>query len=297
MSRLVRVPSAVRRLLHPDVPEGDLGEHARRNHTVTLALLALAIPLELFLAWKMPIPGVALLFATSAALVTAERGRELSWRERQLAIASEVERQADALLRDGQTGLPNRNYLIDQLSREIARAERYGTTITLAVIELARVEELQRAWGGEILPRAAAHVAETLRRVTRASDFLARLDEQRFAVVLLECTREQAVRFADRITLAVANRPLEPEGRQRVPVYVAVQVRATQFERERFRGPLDFISAAGGDVVIEPPSARANEAVDVRAIRRRALGDLPSVDSTQEFADAWREYRARRRIV
>lgn len=296
MRNVTRTAVAVRRLLKPEAAEEDLGLLARRYHTVTLALIALAIPLELFLAWKFPIPGLALLLASVAALVTAERGREFSWRERQLAIESEVERQADALLRDGQTGLPNRNYLIDQLTREIARAERYGTTITLAVIELARVEELQRSWGGEVVSRAAAHVADTLRRVTRASDFLARLDEQRFAVVLLECTREQAVRFADRITLAVANRPLEPEGRQRVPVYIAVQVRATQFERERFRGPLDFISAAGGDVVIDPPSSRANETVDVRAIRRRALGDLPSVDSTQEFADAWREYRARRRL-
>jgi len=291
-----RAANAVRRLLHPDVSEAELGTHARRYHTVTLALLALAIPLELYLAWRLPIPGLALLLATCAALLAAERARELSWRERQIAIESEVERQADALLRDGQTGLPNRNYLIDQLSREIARAERYGTTITLAVIELARVDELQRSWGGDILDRAAAHVAETLRRVTRASDFLARLDEQRFAVVLLECTREQAVRFADRITLAVANRPLEPAGRQRVPVYVAVQARATQFERERFRGPLELISAAGGDVASEPPSSRAGGPGAVRAITRRAPGAYHSGATPPRCADAWREYRARRRL-
>ena len=278
----------------PSLPEEESGTAAWRYHTMTLLLLVLMLPVELYIAWSDPLPGLVLFGATCAAIATVERERLFFWRDREYAVETEGERQAAALLRDGETGLPNRNYLIDQLTRDIARAERYGTTITLAIIEMARMDELRRAWGGEILPRAAAHVAETLRRVTRASDFLARIDETRFAVILVECTREQAVRFADRITLAVANRPLEPEGRQRVPVYVNVQVRATQYERERFRGPLDFISAAGGDVILEPPSAKAQ--VDVRDIRRRALGEMPPVDTTKEFADAWREYRAKRRI-
>jgi diguanylate cyclase (GGDEF)-like protein len=116
--------------------------------------------------------------------------------------------EAAALYVDSETGLPNRNQLIDQLAREIARAERYQHPLTLAVVEIERMDDIEAGWGTDATTRAIAHVAKTMGRVTRASDFLSRVDAGRFAVALIQCTNEQAKRFAERVELAVRNRPI-----------------------------------------------------------------------------------------
>src|SRR3990172_1072238 len=97
-----------------------------------------------------------------------------------------------APLVDTDTRLPTRQHLIDTLSRDIARSQRYSHSLTLAVVRISQYDELKGSWGAGTAAQAVHHVADTLRRVTRASDFLARLDESRFAVVLLQCSGRQS---------------------------------------------------------------------------------------------------------
>ena len=96
-----------------------------------------------------------------------------------------------------------------------------------------------------------AHVAQTLKRITRTSDMLARVDTDRFSVVLMQCSNEQAKKLAERVELAVSNRAIRIGGRMRgVPVYVTARVSTLQYDPTRVRGPLDFLSRAGGEMAI-----------------------------------------------
>ena len=211
---------------------------------------------------------------------------------------------------DLETRLPSRLQLIEQLVRDIARAQRYSHDLTLAVVEIARFEDFRASWGPETTRSAVLHVAETLRRVTRSSDFVARLDSARFAVLLIQCDETQAGLFGDRLSLAVSNRPLRSATSVRVPLYVGVDVAATQYSAERFRGPLDFLSTAGGDLVpeSEPVPARVpgaervaarprTLAADPRALRRQLVRDYYPEGQAADFADAYREHRNRARRV
>lgn len=206
-----------------------------------------------------------------------------------------------APLVDAETRLPTRQHLIDTLSRDIARSQRYSHALTLAIVRINQFDELKGSWGAGTANQAVHHVAETLRRVTRASDFLARLDEARFAVILLQCSGRQAALFGDRLTLAVSNRPLKSTAKVKVPHYVGVEVSALEYDVSRYRGPLEFLSLAGGDVVTERPRAvpghRAAMAADPRNLREQLVRDYYPNGEAKDFADAYREARNRNRHV
>lgn len=260
--------------------------------------------------WLSRVVGVSLVLS-SAGLVIIFR-QQLHERVRAAGTRSYADPQEDTdASHDPETRLPNRLLLIEQLSRDIARAQRHAHELTLAVVEISRFEEFRASWGVEMSRTAAVHVADTLRRVVRSSDFVARLDAARFAVLLSPCDNAGAVSFGERLSLAVSNRPLRSTTTVRVPLYVCVDVSAMQYRSDCFRGPLDFLSAAGGDLIAEDmpragrpggqqraPNEALSLAADPQALRRQLVRDYYPDGQVTEFADAYREHRNRgRRIV
>jgi diguanylate cyclase (GGDEF)-like protein len=268
------------RIRPPEPRRGREARFAANYRRLSTILLALMLSLELYLAVVSSVVVVLPLLGCTLALVTmVARGYEFLGRERNVAVEAAADRTRDTLLRDASTGLPNRQYLIDELTRDVARTGRYGEPLTLAVLEISGLERLRGAWGDGVVDRAGKHVAETLRRITRTSDFVARIDESRFAALLVQCSDEQAAAFLDRASLAVANRPLRAEGEQRVPVYVTINARATQFDPEKFRGPLEFLSKAGADLSVPVAGAvvadsRPRARADARDIRRQLIREV-----------------------
>lgn len=199
---------------------------------------------------------------------------------------------------DRATGLPTRVQLIDTLSRDIARSERYSHALTLAVVKISQFEEMRGSWGAGTAKLAIDHVVETLGRITRASDFVARLDESTFAVTLLQCSGRQAGLYADRLALAVSNRPLKSTSSVKVPLYVGVEVNAVEYDATRFRGPLDFLSVAGGDLAPERPRSLPSQrgvTADSRGLRQQLVKDYYPGGEMKDFADAYKEARNRSR--
>ncbi len=199
---------------------------------------------------------------------------------------------------DRATGLPTRVQLIDTLSRDIARSERYSHALTLAVVRISQFDEMRASWGAGTAKLAIEHVVETLGRITRASDFVARLDESTFAAILLQCSGRQAGLYADRLALAVSNRPLKSTSSVKVPLYVGVEVNAVEYDATRFRGPLDFLSVAGGDLVPERPRALPSQrgvTADSRGLRQQLVKDYYPGGEMKDFADAYKEARNRNR--
>lgn len=210
--------------------------------------------------------------------------------------------EAIAAFFDEETGLPGRQQLIDTLSRDIARCERYSHALTLSVVNISQYEELRSAWGDATAHLAVTHVVETLRRITRASDLLCRLDQSTFAVILLQCNERQAALFGDRLSLAVSNRPLKSASKTKVPLYVGVDMNPVEYDAMRFRGPLDFLSFAGGEVVAPLLSqtrrsnlAREAAIADAQELRDQLGQDYYPGGEMKDFAEAYREARNRNR--
>jgi len=242
----------------------------------------------------VPVLGAGLTAATFGLGVLVRRGNSAAGRDRERAIEASIHEQAESFFIDRFTSLPNRQHLLDQLGREIARAGRYSYDLTLAMVELNRIPELQTTWGPTITGKAVLHVANTLKRITRTSDFVARIDDERFAVVLLKCSLEQAAVFGDRVALAVANRPLRRDENLKMPVYINVDVKALPFDKERFRGPLEFLSAAGGEAVSIHEKAAGRSRGDARSLRQQLVQDYYPDGKMQDFSEAYRAHRSRK---
>jgi len=85
---------------------------------------------------------------------------------------------------DSLTGIPNRQYLRDQLERATARARRSRKTLALLFLDLDRFKMVNDTLGhqlGDDLLRAAVH---RLKSSIRAGDLLARLGGDEFAILL-----------------------------------------------------------------------------------------------------------------
>jgi diguanylate cyclase (GGDEF)-like protein len=111
----------------------------------------------------------------AVALATASRDRELYRRA-----------HFDPL-----TQLPNRQLFLDELKRELARAERHGSKAALLFIDLDGFSAVNDTLGHAVGDDLLVHVATRLRGCMRKSDLVARLGGDEFTVVVSD-VREPA---------------------------------------------------------------------------------------------------------
>jgi diguanylate cyclase (GGDEF)-like protein len=153
-------------------------------------------------AWLMTLTAVTGL-ATVAALAIAELERE----ERQLTeLAS----------RDPLTGAYNRRHFLVEAQRAAARAQRYGETAAVAVVDLDHFKEINDSWGHAVGDEALVRSYRALRSRLRSSDVLGRIGGDEFAALVLHVNEAAALRVASEMRDAVARVGMElaAEGRK-----------------------------------------------------------------------------------
>jgi diguanylate cyclase (GGDEF)-like protein len=114
---------------------------------------------------------------------------------------------------DALTGLPGRRRLVEELERVTGLAERYGTPAALLTIDprgLAAINAAHgRLAGDAVLRRVAASVAKLI----RTTDLLARLDGDRFGLILDHLDQDSAIETGERLVRCIAAEPVEIGGR------------------------------------------------------------------------------------
>jgi diguanylate cyclase (GGDEF)-like protein len=100
--------------------------------------------------------------------------------------------------------LPNRNYLLSELRREMPRARAHETTFVVIVLSLDNYAEVVQRRGPEFGQRALNGMAQVLRRFTRTSDFIAHLGGAEFAVLLNECRYQDSFVYLQRVPGSIA---------------------------------------------------------------------------------------------
>ncbi len=119
------------------------------------------------------------------------------WQEIQVMTDAAISGGHPALT-DEQTGLPNRLHFDTVLGTLFATGQR-GLPLSLIVVEIDDVGD----WLERTDPAEAARVVRVMGQrlvgIIRQSDVLARADEGRFAVCLIDCNMAGAVLVADRI--------------------------------------------------------------------------------------------------
>ena len=99
--------------------------------------------------------------------------------------------QEDSLT-DPLTGLPNTRFLFMHLTRELARAERLKSEVSLMVMDLDNFKEINDNHGHHVGDRALCEVARVLRAAIRPYDICVRYAGDEFIVVLSGCGADEA---------------------------------------------------------------------------------------------------------
>ncbi len=101
-------------------------------------------------------------------------------------------------LTDDQTGLPNRLHFDTVFGVVFATGNR-GVPLTVILMEIDHFPEFAGRTDASEVGRVLRSIGATLGPVVRQSDLIARSDEARFALCLVDCNVAGAVLVADRI--------------------------------------------------------------------------------------------------
>jgi diguanylate cyclase (GGDEF)-like protein len=102
-------------------------------------------------------------------------------------------------IHDALTGLFNRRYLDEILSRELARASRDDTQITAAMMDIDNFKEINDLHGHAVGDRILAEFGRLLFSKSRGSDIACRYGGDEFVVVLLGIELEEGMRYMERM--------------------------------------------------------------------------------------------------
>src|SRR5262245_23622818 len=128
---------------------------------------------------------------------------------------------------DPLTGLANRRSLDRQFEAGIQRATRTRETISVVVLDLDRLKEINDTYGHEAGDRALRVIGNVLRTAVRENDLCARFAGDEFIVVLWNCSPEHEARRMQALQATVAAHPFEP--RPGVRVSLSISAGAARF--------------------------------------------------------------------
>ena len=98
---------------------------------------------------------------------------------------------------DGLTKVHNKRYLVDFLEREIARARRYSSPLSMAMLDIDHFKVLNDTHGHQAGDYVLERVAAALSTLVRREQLLARYGGEEFAVVLPELDPTQVRAFCE----------------------------------------------------------------------------------------------------
>jgi diguanylate cyclase (GGDEF)-like protein/PAS domain S-box-containing protein len=96
------------------------------------------------------------------------------------------EKLREQALTDQLTGLGNRHYLEDSLSRELARSLRREASVCVAMLDLDHFKKFNDTYGHDAGDMLLRKLGELLRKNLRQSDIICRYGGEEFVIVLLD---------------------------------------------------------------------------------------------------------------
>ncbi|MEX2253770.1 MAG: GGDEF domain-containing protein [Thermoleophilaceae bacterium] len=158
-------------------------------------LIAAEGPPQGELTWVMVVTTLAIAGLMLGELNARVRRASLEREE----LLAEVQAMAHV---DELTGLPNRRAWQLRFDEELKRASRSDWLVTVAVLDLDHFKELNDEQGHQAGDRLLAEVADAWAGTLRETDFLARIGGDEFALLLPDCSAEEAAPVIDRMRAA-----------------------------------------------------------------------------------------------
>jgi two-component system, cell cycle response regulator len=154
-----------------------------------------------------------------------EKNRELD------KVVQELDQKRQELLAlsrtDALTGLFNRRYFEERLSREFARSSRYRSPLSCLMLDIDHFKRVNDTYGHPFGDRVIQVVAAMALKTLRDVDLLARYGGEEFVALLPETGPQDAWRAAERVRRAIETAQWQadtPQGKAEVRVTVSLGV-------------------------------------------------------------------------
>jgi diguanylate cyclase (GGDEF)-like protein len=159
---------------------------------------------------------------------------------------------------DALTGLWNRYAILDALTREMNRAARERSPLSVAMADLDHFKLVNDGHGHPAGDVVLQEVARRMRGTLRNYDLIGRYGGEEFLVLLPSCDAETARRVADHVRTAVGAEPIALEGTR---VRVTVSLGVASFAGDRQIDPRLLVEAA--DEVLYQAKSRGRDQIVV----------------------------------
>ena len=151
---------------------------------------------------------------------------ELDDRQRQLAFATaKIQEQnlklEERAIRDSLTGLYNHNYLLEQLAREVSRARRYDSSLSVFLLDLDFFKDVNDTCGHPFGDYVLNEFSDRVQQRLRDSDIFGRYGGEEFLIILPKTDKDMAEVVAENIREVIDSTPFSLKRHKR---YVTVSI-------------------------------------------------------------------------
>lgn len=138
--------------------------------------------------------------------------RVASMEEEAQTFQANIEDQRQKALTDPLTGLPNRAALNERLELEVARVQRFGGELLLAMLDVDHFKRINDDFGHLAGDKVLKIIAGELAKRLRKTDFIARFGGEEFVVLLPSTSLDGGRQLLESLRGAVENIPFHFKG-------------------------------------------------------------------------------------
>jgi diguanylate cyclase (GGDEF)-like protein len=100
---------------------------------------------------------------------------------------------------DALTFLPNRRQVINSLQKEVHRAERYKTSLSISMLDIDNFKNINDSYGHTVGDQVLVQLADMMRQGVRESDMVGRYGGEEFLILLPNTELKKASELAARL--------------------------------------------------------------------------------------------------
>ena len=140
-------------------------------------------------------------------------------RDLNLTLEQKVEERTEQIkilsLTDPLTGSYNRRYLIENLAKDIKKAQRYRSSFSLVMCDLDHFKKVNDKYGHQVGDTVLIEFVSSIKGTYRNDvDWVARYGGEEFLIVLPDTNAKGAQILAERLRNAIANKVIVSDGRK-----------------------------------------------------------------------------------
>lgn len=201
---------------------------------------------------KKPIKKIEFMARINSAIRLRKEIKARIEREKEVLKLSEELKKANQKLEnialmDGLTGISNRRLFDKTIKKELKRAKRKNSDLSLIMIDIDNFKEYNDTYGHQQGDQCLKEAASVLDKKTkRAADFAARYGGEEFAVILPGTAKDGALKIAEDIRKGIMNLKIEHKNSSTSDyITVSLGVSSIKVEKEIDQGLIrSFIEQA-----------------------------------------------------